>query len=297
MRKKGRKMNLNEKRLAVLCDRINERTGKKNTKTLDDIINNIEVLSESKEVGGEIEKYLPLQVKEELFHLLYPQGYIDADVNLNMNLGMAMAKATVHDDEGKIIGVGFADQKVDLMPVFDGDSVRWQGVRRLAKGRATSDALRAAGIASWFKDDPLLEKAIDEYDADKNTEKPEDMSSEIAAKLEAVTKTQVEAKKAETISEIAKDIPDGDGDEIPFDPQEPSKNPPRDIQRAYILKGGSYDGKTIGEVEKEKPSYLISILRAYETGKMPKADPALIDNIKMVVSENRDGVFGKIKLN
>ncbi len=276
-------MDMNEKRLQVLCNKITEK-GKKGVKTLDDVINNIEALAQEKTVNGEVEMYLPLQEKEEIFHLIYPNGYIDANVELNVSLQMAMAKATVYDDDGKVIGVGFADQKVNLMPVFEGSDVCWQGVRRLAKGRATSDALRAAGIASWFKDDPMFSQAVDNYDADKTDEGPsEDRSKEISEKLKAAEKKPITKETTDTANTtatadaaaIAADIPSVDEEEIPFEVQDP--------HRAYVLHGGAYDGKTIGEVEKIKPSYLASCLKAYEAGKMPKADPELINSLKAVV--------------
>ncbi len=253
---------ITEVRQRMLVKRINEKAGKEVCKNdLSSVIDNLEYLLEDKEVDGVAQKYLPLQIKQEVFHLIYPNGYIHCEVDMNFKERIAMAKAVVYaDSKGELsLGEGFADQMVSLVPIFDSSDAQMQACRRLAKGRATSDALRDAGIASWFPDDAAFYEQVDLSDADESENKV----------------------KTET---LVKDI-----EALPFD------NNQRDPIREFVLQGGKYPDTSLGDVETKDPGYLIKLYTAYKDGKWPDASKELISNLESIFIQNIEHRFDEPK--
>ena len=262
---------ITEIRTRILCKRINEKVGKEICKDdLASVLDNLEYLLETKQVDGVEQKYLPLQIKQEVFRLIYPNGYIHSDVEMNFKERMAMAKVTVYaDSKGELtLGEGIADQMISLVPIFDSSDAQIQACRRLAKGRAASDALRDAGIASWFPDDPMFYAQVDTCDAD-NT-----------AKDVADTKGIVTEMAGKDISDIG----------LPFD------NDKKDPIRAFVLQGGKYPDTSLGDVEEKDPGYLIKLYTAYKDGRWPDASSELITNLETMFIQNIEHRFDEPKI-
>ncbi len=251
---------LNDVRMRILAKRINDKAGKSVCKPdLSSIIDNLEVLLEEKEIDGEVQKYLPLQIKQEVFHLVYPDGYIHCDVEMNFKEGVAMAQAYAFaDSKGEMaLGEGLADQMIGLVPIFDSREAQVQACRRLAKGRAASDALRDAGIASWLPDDPAFYSTVDGM-----TQNAIDTNSTVTQEPEAPST-------------------------LPFD------NDISDPIRSYVLEGGKHPDKNLGDIEKEDPDYLVTMYTAYKNGKWSSAPRDLISNIETIIIQNNEHRFDK----
>ena len=295
---------LNKTRLSALCLRINAKKGAEVATDLDSCIDNLEYLLEDKTVDGESRKYLPLSIKEELFHLIYPDGYVHCETIFHNDTQMASCEAYVYADASgeRCIGEGLADQKVSEVNIFDGADRAIQATRRICKGRAKSDALRDAGIASWFCDD-FLSDVSDTADEDVNNGNitSEDRSEEVENAIKENIKMDVVNEDAgETVAPTSKknparpinkmiaEIDDSDeGDYIPFEEKTPEVKEPS-IERSYTLQGGKYDGKTLGDLEKEEPEYLVNLFHLWKSGKWQKADKALLQNIAMIVMQDRE---------
>lgn len=298
---------LNSVRLKALNERISKKAkeaGREiDLKTLEDAVDNLGLLLEEKEVNGEKQKFLPLQIKEELFHLLFPNGCIRVLVEFDKDLQMALATAKVFADNEVLLGEGLADQKVSAVHVFDSEDRALQATRRIAMGRAKSDALRNAGIASWFPDDMVLDAAIDHATDDVNNsldviDKTEEVKEKLkkgSKKIEdkpifdenyraPLDKTNPERPINKMLQEMDAEFTGTEPEEIPF--EEVLKDP-----RAYTFANGDYKGKTIGDVEKTDPDFLLRIFSAHRSGKIT-ANPDMIDSIIKVVQE--DAVKKKI---
>ena len=294
---------LNKTRLSALCLRINAKKGAEVATDLDSCIDNLEYLLEDKTVDGESRKYLPLSIKEELFHLIYPDGYVHCETIFHNDTQMASCEAYVYADASgeHCIGEGLADQKVSEVNIFDGADRAIQATRRICKGRAKSDALRDAGIASWFCDD-FLSDVSDTADEDINNGNlpSEDRSAEVENAIKENIKMDVvnedddenvvpESKKnpARPINEMLAAMGDSDDDGyIPFEESTPAEG--QSIERSYVLHGGKCDGKNLGDVEKEMPEYMIYLFNLWKSGKWKKVDKALLQNIAMIVTQDRE---------
>ena len=256
-------------RTKMLMERINEKAGKNVCKNeLASILENLEHLLEPKQVNGEVQKFLPLQIKQEVFHLIYPNGYIHTDVEMNFKERIAMAKATVYaDSKGELIlGEGLADQMISTVPIFDSSDAQIQACRRLAKGRAASDALRDAGIASWFPDDPAFYEQVDRADADSADDSVIDTKASVTQIMDSVS-----------------------AEELPFD------NDTTDPIRAFTLQGGKYPDATLGDIEKKDPGYLIKLYTFYKDGKWNDASQELISNLETMFIQNIEHRFDEPK--
>lgn len=264
-------------RIKILAKRINDKakelqkeTSKSNSndvicaETLESILDNLEYLLEPKNVDGQVQKYLPLQIKQELFHLIYPNGYIHCNVEMNFNNQLAMAQAFVYgDSKGEItLGEGFADQAVSNVKIIGTTVEQLQACRRIAKGRATSDALRDAGIASWLPDDPAFYDQVDLADADDN-------SDGIPASIST--------------------IPSDEEEPLPFDNDTP------DPIRSFILRGGKHPNTSLGDIEQKDPNYLIMMYMRYKDGSWTNVSTELITNLESIIIQNVGHRFDDVK--
>lgn len=225
-------------RLKALCDRINAVNKETTARTLADVLENISALAVKEEDGT---SYIPLAVKEEVFHLLYPDGYSNTEVVYDKGMEMASARCVVYADaQGKVLGEGFAYQKRDLTPTFLGGSSADQAVCRIAKGRAKSDAIRDAGILSWFHEDTviLMDKAIVEVEKKPEPQpEPIDKTAQVQQALVMSDSTEEPPKKG-TPKETA-----------PVEPEE------------YIFQSGSVKGRTLTDVCEKNPEAIVNALK------------------------------------
>lgn len=300
---------LNNIRLKVLMERINSKKGNNVANDLPSVIDNLDTLCESKVTEGNNEIFLPLRYKMEIFHLLYPTGYIHTEATYNSSLKMAVANSVVYaDKDGTILGEGFADQMVSLVPIFDGLDKATQAARRIAKGRAASDALKDAGIASWFNDDMLLDEAVDHGTDDKPAPTPivSDKADEITAKIKEEASKTLKAdndviisdeQKSETrpINQLfplnkneAEEVPFEDA--LPFGNDEPEENLKTGIEYAFKLEGGKYPGNSLAEIESKDPEYLVKLLSYIKKGSWNTSDVTK-QNLEMVIANSPD-IYG-----
>ena len=239
-------------------------------------IQNLEHLATVDEDDTTRTRFLPINIKWNIYRLMYPESAYKVDIEMSKidNKDFCTAKVYLYRDSQNLkddvhSGFGMKTLALENVPVFADMSERVELWRSMAFKSALSKALDSEGVAPWIpsredKDQTQVLTSADKAAMDEKVQK-------------AMEKVQKEVK-----DNVAKQSPKGEKprqesaqkqkEEMPFSDNLPSL----EKARAFSVRKNNQD-HTLGEYEKNDPRQLVRLFV------WKSASQQLKDSIRVIV--------------
>lgn len=260
----------------------NEAAGDEVAKDEESFIRNLEHLATVDEDDSTKTRFLPVNIKWNIYRLMYPEAAYTVDIEMSKidNKDFCTAKVYLFRDtqnlkDGAHSGFGMKTLALENVPVFADISERVELWRSMAFKSALSKALDSEGVAPWIpsredKDQtqvlPSANKAAIDEKVKAAMERTQNMVKEGAAKKAEAEKPKQEQQPQKKEKE---ELPISDG------------LPTLEEARAFTVRQGGQN-ITLGEYEQKKPRKLVTLFAWKDASKQLK------DNIRVIIKADME---------